>query len=128
MTNADNHETRQPFNRDEIERNRPGSPYVELDLEEKDAAQKIGTYYIDLQKRHKYWYEYKAPFRAPEQFPGPTDVELILLENLVSQDGKVNFWDTSIEIAREDGSLTTSWDQGCRSFVDGLGLEVEVQQ
>ncbi len=111
---------------EEIERNRPGSPFVELDLNSDKAAQTVGTYYINLQGRHAYRMRVKAPWSAPEQFPGSTEVELHLLESLVNQDGKVNFWDASIELMRPGGSLSTGFNEGCNSFVDYLGLEVQV--
>jgi hypothetical protein len=111
---------------EEMERNRPGSPYVKLDLNSDSAPQTIGAYYIDLQGRHKYWMREEVLRRAPEQFPDSTEVELHLLETLVQQDGQVNFWDASIEMMRPDGSSSTGFNEGCDSFVNRLGLEVQV--
>lgn len=89
-----------------------------MDLEDASAAERIGRYYIDLQRRHARQGGWQ---QAPELGPLQTEIELELLAALVSGNGKINFWDESIAL----GVTKLQFEPACENFVAGLGVEVQ---
>lgn len=113
---------------EEIERNRTGSLFVEIDLSTDEGIQKIGRYYVDLLSRHDVWLKEQAPYQASELLPGQTQFEVALLETLVRQRGRVNLWDASVELMREDGSISDNFTTGCERLISGLETEAQIQE
>jgi len=99
-------------------RNRPGSPYVEIDLSDPDIARKIQEFRdklqdelttmksIELRREAKGENRYRAPELNP--FLRTTSQEFALqMLNILQRDGKLNFWDMSVDLKKKDPTTPT---------------------
>lgn len=107
-----------------IERNRPGSLYVEIDLEGEEASSRVLEYAQKLaseQERNSERYKYAAP----EILPLRADIEAYMLNRLLEQNGTLNIWDASNEIMRDDGKRLVYFEEAAASFISNLELDVK---